>query len=170
MVFFDTDCLAAFLWVRREYLLVQLCLGQLILPYPVFKELLRVPPLRKPVNGLLHQGYFQRMEILTGTPEARTYFELTTRGVGGLRPLGNGEAAALTLAKAHNGFVASNNFRDIGPYLSMYSLRNLPTGFILGQAHANGLITEAEGNQIWTAMLSRDTARKYLFTVPAVHL
>lgn len=38
-VFFDTDCLSAFLWVKEESLVVKLYPGRVVLPRKVFREL-----------------------------------------------------------------------------------------------------------------------------------
>lgn len=44
-LFFDTDCLSAFLWVRGGSILSQLYPGRIILPAQVYDELKRVPHL-----------------------------------------------------------------------------------------------------------------------------
>ena len=129
MIFFDTDCLSAFLWVKEEHLLVSLNLGQLVLPRLVHAELSNpsVRHLGKQVDKLINGGHMRIMEIMTGTEEERLFRKMTTNPVCGLVPIGRGEAAALVLAKAHDGVVASNNLKDIGPYIARWGLRRMPT-------------------------------------------
>ena len=38
-LFFDNDCISAFLWVRNESLLVKLYPGRIVIPKPVYDEL-----------------------------------------------------------------------------------------------------------------------------------
>lgn len=38
-LFFDTDCISAFLWVKEENIILKLYPGKIILPKPVFNEL-----------------------------------------------------------------------------------------------------------------------------------
>jgi len=38
-IFFDTDCLSAFLWVKEESLVVQFYPGRVVLPLEVYREL-----------------------------------------------------------------------------------------------------------------------------------
>ena len=68
---------------------------------------------------------------------------------------GNGEAAAISLAKQYDGIVASNNLRDIQGYITEFGLRHMTTGDILTDAFQRGFITEDEGNDIWAQMLAK---------------
>ena len=72
------------------------------------------------------------------------------------KPIGKGEAAVLAHAKKHNGIVASNNTKDVMPYVEKYNLERITTGDILVMALENGIITEKEGNVIWSKMLKRN--------------
>jgi len=38
-LFFDTDCISAFLWVNEQSLLISLYPGKIIIPQPVYDEL-----------------------------------------------------------------------------------------------------------------------------------
>ena len=69
--------------------------------------------------------------------------------------IGKGEAAAISLAKKHCGILASNNLKDINTYISEFSLKHMTTGDILVEAFENNLITEHQGNAIWTSMINR---------------
>lgn len=78
MIFFDTDYISSFLWVKREHLLVNLNLGQLMLPQEVFRELSNpsIPHLGRQVQTLLSTGNIQCMDIITGTEEARLFYQM----------------------------------------------------------------------------------------------
>lgn len=45
--------------------------------------------------------------------------------------IGKGEAASISLAKEHNGIVASNNLSDIAYYIEKFKLKHITTGDIL---------------------------------------
>jgi hypothetical protein len=66
-LFFDTDCLSSFLWVRRENILLQLYSGRIILPQQVFNELSNpiVPHLKSKVAALKANGDIEIWKILT---------------------------------------------------------------------------------------------------------
>ncbi|KLU39570.1 MAG: hypothetical protein AA931_05965 [Peptococcaceae bacterium 1109] len=157
MIFFDTDCISAFLWVKREDLLVKLKLGRLILPQAVMGELLNpsVPHLGQRARNLLSVGHVETMDIMTGTEEAALFKQMTTKPLPGLKPIGKGEAAALVLARAHNGIIASNNISDISYYVREYNLPRMTTGYFLGKAYEAGLISDNDANKIWSDMLAR---------------
>ncbi len=59
------------------------------------------------------------------------------------------------MASTYNGILASNNYRDIAPYIKKYKLWHVDTGQILKEALDKKVITEAEGNAIWGKMLNR---------------
>ena len=72
------------------------------------------------------------------------------------KAIGKGEAAGIALAATYNGVLASNNYRDIAPYIEKYGLRHVDTGMILSEALGKKLLTEEEGNSIWKKMLNRN--------------
>ncbi|MEG1877475.1 MAG: hypothetical protein RR146_07890 [Lachnospiraceae bacterium] len=96
-LFFDSDCISAFLWVKEQNLLALLYPGRIIIPKP----------------------------------------------------------ASIAMAKTIGGIVASNNLKDISSYIIEYGLKHITTGDILIEALEKGLITENEGNTIWTSMLAK---------------
>ena len=77
------------------------------------------------------------------------------RGKKGQKSIGRGEAGGIALAKTYNGILASNNYKDIAPYIEMYNLKHIDTGKILAEALEKELITESEGNNIWQKMLAK---------------
>ena len=159
-LFFDTDCLSSFLWVKNENILVKLYGGRIILPKQVYDELNKpyIPHIKDRTNALIKNSYVSVEEIILGTEEYRLYIEMTYTPQGGYKIIGKGEAAAISLAVANNGILASNNLRDVSQYINKYNLLNITTGDILFDALNNNLITESQGNKIWIDMLNK--ARK----------
>ena len=92
--------------------------------------------------------------IDAGTEEYELYTTLV-RGEKGQKIIGRGEAGGIALAKMYNGILASNNYKDIAPYIEKYSLKHIDTGQILVEALERGLITETDGNNIWSKMLAK---------------
>ena len=153
--FFDTDCLSAFLWVREESILAKLYTGKIILPAQVYDELQRVPHLLARVETLKNNGDLSVESIETGSAEYNDYLRLTTTPEEGMRIIGKGEAAGIAMAKQRDGTLASNNLQDIRPYVEKYGLSHITTGDILIEAMDAGIITETEGNTIWSEMVRK---------------
>ena len=153
--FFDTDCLSAFLWVREESILAKLYAGRIILPAQVYHELRRVPHLLARVDTLKNKGYLFVESMETGSEEYNDYLRMTISPEAGMRMIGRGEAAGIAMAKQRDGTLASNNLRDILPYVEKYGISHVTTGDILMEAMDAGIITEAEGNTIWSDMLRK---------------
>lgn len=156
-LFFDTDCLSAFLWVGNESLLARLYPGRVVLPKSVYDEL-SVPGiahLKRRVDAMIQAGDAFVMEIDVGTEAYRLYRKLTTSPDPGHRIIGRGEAAAIALSKCENGILASNNLRDISDYVEELHLRHMTTGDLLFEAYQTGLLDEAQGNALWKSMLAK---------------
>lgn len=156
-LFFDSDCLSAFLWVGNENLLIKLYPGKVIIPKPVYDELSSpgIAHLKARIDALLSNSQVTVASIDTGTDTYDLYYQLTVAPVDGHVIIGKGEAASIALAKAHNGIIASNNLRDITSYIKEFGLRHMTTGDILVEAYEKGYITEAQGNTLWASMLAR---------------
>ena len=171
--FFDTDCLSAFLWTNDTDILRALYCGKMVLPGPVYQELSNpsIPHIKKRADRLLGDGVAFIEQIGIDTAEYRLYDSLV-KGHNGQKRIGRGEAAGIALAKTRNGILASNNYRDILPYIKKYGIRHIDTGCILKAALGQKLITEAEGNTIWQKMLDKnrilpaDTFSEYLKGIP----
>lgn len=157
LLFFDTDCLSAFLWIRKENLLLQLYPGKVIIPRPVYAELCRpnIPHLKSRIDALIAQNLVSIQDIDINSEEYSTYYQLTESPIEGHKVIGNGEAASIALAKKYGGIVASNNLRDIQIYISEFGLQHATTGDILVYAYNKRLITESDGNLIWSNMLAK---------------
>lgn len=130
--------------------------GKIILPEPVYQELSNpsIPHIKQRVDVMIDSKDVSVKLINTGTKEYRLYSELI-RGKKGQKSIGRGEAGGIALAKTYNGILASNNYKDIAPYIKEYGLKHIDTGQILLEALKKGLITEADGNNIWSKMLAK---------------
>lgn len=153
--FFDTDCLSAFLWVREESILAKLYAGNIILPAQVYNEIQRVPHLLSRVDTLKNNGDLSVESMEAGSEEYSDYLRMTTSPESGMRIIGRGEAAGIAMVKQRGGTLASNNLRDIRPYVEKYEISHITTGDILIEAMEAGIITEAEGNTIWSSMIQK---------------
>ena len=160
-LFFDTDCLSAFLWVNNQSLLSQLYPGRIVVPSAVYAELSnpRISHLKVRVDALLSDHSARVETIETGTAEYLLYRKLVANPDPGHVIVGKGEAAAIALAKEKNGILASNNLKDVAVYVKEFNLQHMTTGEILKEALEKGLITENTGNQLWQDMLRK---RRYL--------
>lgn len=155
-VFFDTDCICAFLWINEESLLEKMFPGKIVIPKEVYNEIDRpmIPHLKTRIDQLIANGSAIVMSMDINSEEYALYRELTTDS-GKNKVIGSGEAASISLAKKHNGVLGSNNLRDVRYYINKYSLKYVTTGDILVEAFRKGLITEQEGTTIWASMLKK---------------
>jgi hypothetical protein len=155
-LFFDTDCLSAFLWINNTSILEVLYPNRIVLPEPVYVELSnpRVPQLKRRVDSLIETNMASVREIMLDTEEYSLYRTLL-KGIPGQRGIGRGEAASIALTKIHNGILASNNYSYIVIYIKKYDLQHTDTGNILLEALRRSIITEDEGNLIWQDMLAK---------------
>ncbi len=156
-LFFDTDCISAFLWVGNESLLPKLYPGRIVIPAPVYAELSNpgIAHLKARVDAMVSAGQAEISDIMVETEEYEVFYKLTAELDKGRKLIGKGEAASIALAKKHDGIVASNNLRDIDDYIKEFQLQHMTTGDILIEACKRGFITEAEGNTIWAFMLAK---------------
>jgi predicted nucleic acid-binding protein len=151
-LFFDNDCLSAFLWVGCENLLVKLYSGKIIIPKAVYDELSipNISHLKMRMDALISAGNAQIMTIKSGTEAYNLYYRLAFKPEKGNVVIGKGEAASIALAKTNAGILASNNLKDIASYVEKMNLKHLTTGDILIAALEKNLITEPQGNKIWS--------------------
>jgi len=156
-LFFDTDCLSAFLWVNDQSLLAELYSGKIVIPKQVYDELSnpRVTHLKARIDTLLLNSDAELATILMGTEEYALYRTMTDNPEPGHIAIGKGEASALAMAKVRGGIVASNNLRDVKAYVKEFGLKLVTTGDILKEALEKGLISEEEGNSLWKDMLKK---------------
>ena len=154
-LFFDNDCLSAFLWVNYESILVKLYPGRIVIPSQVYTELSNpsVKGLKAQVDTLVKGGQAAVKSINVPSAEYSLFSKLTQNPDPGYCVIGHGEAAAIVMAKEQGGILASNNRRDISDYVREFSLKHITTGAIMKEAMAASLIDEAQGNVIWQKMI-----------------
>ena len=128
-----------------------------MLPEPVYQELSNpcIPHIKKRADLLINGNVASVQQINVGTEEYELYKSLV-KGMKGEKQIGRGEAAGIALAKQYNGILASNNYKDIAPYIEKYGLKNTDTGHILIDAMEKKIITKADGNMIWKKMLDKN--------------
>ena len=120
-LFFDTDCLSAFLWVGTESLLPQLYPGKIVIPKPVYTELDRpsIPHLKARVDALVAANLVTIQEIAVGAEEYETYYQLTEEPAQGHKIIGLGEAASIALAKQYGGIAVDGRNKHLQGKLSL---------------------------------------------------
>lgn len=156
-IFFDTDCISSLLWTKQENLILQLFPNRIIFPQDVWDEMSNpcIPHFLQRLSKMRSLKVISVMPILVKTEEFEIFHELAVAPASGRKLIGRGEAAAIALAKVNKGVLASNNLKDISCYLELYNLKNITTSDILVLAMGEGLITETEGNIIWSDLIRR---------------
>jgi len=107
------------------------------------------------VDNLIDKGFVKIVRFDTDAEDYLLFMKLSSNYFSD-KTIGKGEAAVIAHAKKHNGIVASNNTKDVMPYVEKYNLERITTGDILIMALKEGLITEKEGNLIWSKMLKHN--------------
>lgn len=155
-LFFDTDCISAFLWINNTNILSELYGGKIVIPEPVYVEMSNpcIPHIKRRVDGMISSKDVCVKTIEVGTEEYALYSSLI-KSEKGKKSIGKGEASGIALAKVNNGILASNNYKDVAPYIKKYHLKHIDTGRILMEALTKGLITVENGDEIWANMLAK---------------
>lgn len=156
IIFFDTDCISAFLWVKNESILEKLYYGRIIIPRMVYDEMSkpRVSWMKDRIDLLIKSGVARICDMDLESYEYDLYLKLTALG-DNRKVIGKGEASCISLAKKYNAIIASNNLKDVSYYIEKFSLRHITTGDILLEAYNEEIITEDEGNAIWAKMIAK---------------
>lgn len=79
-LFFDTDCLSAFLWINDTNILQELYGGKIVLPDPVYQELSNpsIPHIKRRTDGLINSNIAKVQQIDVGSEEYELYDSLIT--------------------------------------------------------------------------------------------
>ncbi len=74
-LFFDTDCLSAFLWINNTNILEKLYGGDIIIPSPVYRELSnpRIPHIKNRADILINSNVARLKQIESNTDEYELY-------------------------------------------------------------------------------------------------
>ena len=152
-IFFDADCLSAFLWSDRGSLVTALYPGRVVIPQLVVDEMRRTrsPEFVRRLDGIIDSDDVQVVDIDVGSRAFISYQGLRHAR----KAIGRGEASALALAEENNGIVGSNNLSDIMEHIRAKKLRHETTAGILVRAYEEGLISSLEeGDAIWAKMIA----------------
>ncbi|WP_069593069.1 hypothetical protein [Methanosphaera sp. WGK6] len=95
----------------------------------------------KLINDAINSKFIIIKEIEINTPAQYINKELK-RGTYTKYHIGKGESAALSLAIANNGTLASNNTRDVIEIVTKFKIDWVTTGDILIEAYHKRIITE----------------------------
>ena len=79
-IFFDTDCICAFLWVENESILEKMYSGKIVIPKQVYDEIDRptIPHLKARIDQLINRGVAIVMSMDINSEEYTLYRTLTT--------------------------------------------------------------------------------------------
>jgi len=151
-VFFDTDGISAFMWVGETNIIVELYGGNIVFPGEVYRELSnpKTPHLKGKADQLIKAGYARIETIEVGSSAYIVLKGLNTDINGPM--IGKGESAAIALAYTQHGIMASNNLKDISPYIKKYGIINITSLDILKEAERQGIINDSNAESIWRAM------------------
>jgi hypothetical protein len=109
-LFFDTDCISAFLWVNNESILSKLFPGRIVIPKEVYDELShpgvnRVKGLKAQVDLMLQAGNTTIESIMVGTDTYELYRKLTSHPDPGHKIIGHGETVPFHLQKRNKAYL-----------------------------------------------------------------
>ena len=141
-IFYDTDCLSCFISINDVTILKEM-FEKVIIPYEVYEEFSRVIILKKRIDDLHYEGFLEIRDFDVESESYSLFLKLCDGEFTG-RKIGDGEAAAITLAVENNGILASNNTRDINDAVKHFNLTRIKTGDILVKAFNCGMISEKE--------------------------
>ncbi len=162
LLFFDTDVLSSFLCIDEEYLLPLLYKNRIVVPRYVYMEMCRAARDHGVLKRRLDKMIKDRNALIKDIEFPSSEFDLYRGFVNGKNELniaiGKGEASCLSLAITYGGIVVSNNLRDVKGFIDLYDLRHMTTASILKEAYDKRIISEEQGNRIWTTMI--DEKRK----------
>lgn len=155
-IFFDSDCLSAFLSVAKLGIPVMIYKNAIVIPKSVLKELRRSREegFDEQLDNIIKSGVATVKDIDIGSEASKLYFQFTENPDDGFLQVGAGEAAAMALAITEHGILASNNLRDVGSYVRKYGIEHVTTGIIIHNAVENNLITADEASVIWADMIN----------------
>ncbi|UYZ22023.1 hypothetical protein [Mesobacillus jeotgali] len=157
---FDTDCISSFIWARRLDVLYSIFGDNIYIPRQVKEELDKLKAFSnyswvpETLSTEIANNKIKILDIMVGTDESNEFLKLTSTD-NDPRPLGKGEAAAMSLARFKEGTVLSNNLNDVKTYCHNNNIGLISTDDILCLAHFRELILLDEGERIWLEMKNR---------------
>ena len=157
-LFFDTDCISAFLWIDDTSIVIKLYGNRVAIPMQVYKELMackgEASVIKARITELLNRKEAIIVDMEVDSEEYNLYTELAF-GNGSETLMGRGEASCIALAKYRDGILASNNLKDVGKYIELYNLKHITTGDIIVEAYNKQMVTMEDAENMWSLMLRR---------------
>ena len=158
-MFFDTDCISAFLWIDNTSIITALYGTKVAIPMQVYDELQncrgQAAVLKTRIEKMISAGKAVLIDMDTTGKEYELYLSLAINPEGDKVLIGKGEAACIALARERQGILASNNLKDISRYIDEYKLKHKTTGEILIDAYEQKLLTTEQIEEIWSDMLAK---------------
>lgn len=158
-LFFDNDCISAFLWIDDTSIVTKLYAKRIAIPKQVYNELSvcrgAAQVLKTRIDLMIKNGDVICIDMDTDSAEYSLFSELAVCSSNGERLIGRGEAACIALAKERNGILASNNFKDIKKYIERYNLKHTTTADIIVEAYDKNIISSEQAEQMWKDMRSK---------------
>ncbi|MCR4903421.1 MAG: hypothetical protein K6A23_11235 [Butyrivibrio sp.] len=158
-LFFDTDCISAFLWIDDTSIITKLYKGRIAFPMQVYKEISDcrglAAVLKERIDILIKNNDAILIDMDIDSEEYALFSEMAIFPPKGQKVIGKGEASCIALAKKYNGILASNNFRDTKKYIEKYKLKYTTTADILLEAYRKEMITFEKAEEMWKEMLSK---------------
>ena len=158
-LFFDTDCISAFLWIDDTSIVTKLYKNRIAIPIQVYNELAdcrgQASVLKERIDAMVQRKQAVIVDMETSSKEYELYSELALIPPEGEMVIGRGEASCIALAKERNGILASNNFRDTKKYIERYRLKYTTTADIIFEAYNKELLTLEEAENMWQSMLEK---------------
>ncbi|SDB27409.1 hypothetical protein [Eubacterium oxidoreducens] len=158
-LFFDTDCISAFLWINDTSIITSLYKHRIAISKQVYNELSQgkgqASVLKERIDIMIKQGDALLIDMEVDSEEYSLYMELAINPPDGEPIIGKGEASCIAFAKEYNGILASNNFKDTLKYIKKYGLKYTTTADIMVEAYSKKLITKEDAENMWQSMLAK---------------
>lgn len=157
LTFYDSDCISSFLRIDKSYLLKKL-FSQIYVPKQVYDEITTPDSywfVKKNAERLKREGFLKIIFIENNYKSLKDYNNMIKGKYG--RPIGKGEAAALSLAISKKGIVASNNLKDVKQIAQRKKIPLITSSIILTALYENGMLSDDEIENIWLEMKKRNT-------------
>ena len=110
---------------------------------------------KKNAERLKREGFLKIIFIENNYKSLKDYNNMIKGKYG--RPIGKGEAAALSLAISKKGMVASNNLKDVKQIAQRNKIPLITSSIILTALYENGMLSDDEIENIWLEMKKRNT-------------
>ena len=126
-------CLSIPFAIYYDVTILKQLFEKVIIPYEAYEEFSQVIILKTHVDELHYEGFLEINDFDVESESYDLFLKLCNGEFTG-RKIGDGEAAAITLAVENNGILASNNTKDVNDAVKHFNLTRIKTGDILVKA------------------------------------